>query len=415
MKHRILPALLVLLAVLFACAACAGAETVKISGVEQADLRSAPNGKTVAVIFQDTPAEQLETKGKWSRIRIGEDPVTVTGWMLTGCLVPVEEGETPYCGQDCIPAQGHDSVALLDAPKRGARILNVWDGSHEETYLTVAGVFSGNEWLLTALSGEDGVEWYCAAADSLASFEGAYVISRAADTVVSLRAEPNTKAKVLASCFGGVYANYLFDGERKEGWTRICVGGTAGFMMNDFLMEAEFDVPPYRPPLAVLSKEAVPVYAQSTGNDPLIGMDALLSRRDRFTVLARGKTRYLVSIFTDEAGRYLYGWIDHTALADENLIAGSTSAVLTRDTPVYNWSLEEIGSLQAGAQVTLRWFYADFSADSGSPVLDYCDPASSRWVWIDANEYDFYLDEWGNGFVPVDAVQLDPRLVLPSP
>ncbi len=421
MKQKILPAVLAVLVILFACVACAACETVKVSGSDCVNLRSAPNGKIQAEIYGDVPAERLETKGKWSRIRIGGDPVSVTGWMMNDYLTPVEEGEWLYIGQDCIPSQGHDPVELLNERRNGALIADVWDGSHEDSFLTVAGIFSDNEWLLAAYTREDGtVNWYFAAADSLARFDGAYIISRAADTVVSLRAEPSAKAKVLESCFGGVYADYLFDYTRKEGWTRICVGGTAGYMMSDFLMEAEFDVPPYRPPLCPLSVQTVPVYAKSSGNDPVIGMTAPLTQYDLFSVLARGKTRYHIRIDTAEAGRYQYGWIDFSALKTDNLVAGSTKGVIVMDTPVFNWDGEECGALREGQEVILRWFYSSFSPEDHTPVLDYFDPDTSRWVWVDAAAMDSagegeFIEEWGIGFVPAEAVEIDEHLIIPEP
>ena len=415
MKRRLLFVILAVALVCFAFAAAA--ETVKISDTERADLCAAANGKVLAKIFQGVPAERLETKGKWSRVRVGEDSVSLVGWIRNEYLSPVGEGEWLYPGQDCIPAQGHDSVPLLNGASNKAAIGAAWDGTDEDPFLTVAGILSDNNWLLVALTRDGGeIEWYYAAADSLCGYEGVYVISRAADTVVSLRAEPNTKAKILCSVFGGVYANILFDAELKDGWTRICIGGVAGFMMNDFLAEAEFDVPPYRPPLSPLSKQTARVYALSTGNDPVISAEGdLLSEFDLFTVLARGKTRYLVCIHTDEPGLYRYGWIDHTDLKDENLVAGSTKAVTVRDTPVVGWEGEELGSLAAGQEVTVRWFYSSFSPEDPIPVLDYCDPGTSNWVWIDADMSGDGFEEWGIGFVPVDALQLDPRLVLPDP
>ena len=414
MKRRLFFILLIVILLCLACAA--GAETVKVDNIERANLCASANGKTLAKIYQGVPAERLEKKGKWSRIRIGEDSVTLTGWMKNEYLTPIDEDEWLYPGQDCIPAQGHETVPLLSAAAKNAAIAEAWDGTDDDGFLTVAGVLSDNDWLLVALTGEDNTpRWFYAAADSLASFDSVYVISRAADTVVSLRAEPNTKAKVLCSVFGGVSANVLFDFEQKNGWTRIGIGGVAGFMMNDFLMEVEFDVPPYRPPLCPLARPSVRVYANSTGDDPVISpYGDLLSETELFIVLARGKTRYQIRIETGEPGEYRFGWIDHTDLKTEDLVAGSTKALLLQDTPVYNWELEELGSLSAGETVTVRWFYSDFQSDGG-PVLDYCDPAASEWVWIDADRYDFSLDEWGNGFVPVNTLQLDPYLIIPDP
>ena len=413
MKRKIL---FVVLAALLLCIACAaGAETVKVEGEERVSLRSSPNGKVFAKIYSGVPAELLETKGKWSRIRIGEDPVSVTGWMMSEYLSPVEAGEWLYPGRDCIPSQGHDPVPLLNGNTKNAVIADVWDGTDQDAFLTVAGIFSDNAWLLVVRTGSDNeLQWFYAAADSLSGYESAYVISRAADTVVNLRAEPNARAKVLESCFGGVLANYLFDFEEAEGWSRICIGGVAGFMMNEFLEEAEFDVPPYRPPLCALAAQTVPVYAEGTGNAPLIGGE-ILTENDVFLILSRGKTRYHIRIDTEEPGVYRYGWIDHAALKTQDLVAGSTKAVISRDTPVVDWDHEERGTLKAGQAVTLRWFYSSFSSEDTTPVFDYCDPNTSKWVWIDADMEGEGFEEWGVGFVPVDAVDLDPYLVFPDP
>ena len=91
MKRKIL--FIVLVAVLL-CLTCASvAETVKVSGEERINLRSAPNKTVIAKIYSGVPAERLETQGKWSRIRIGEDPVSVTGWMMNEYLVPFQYGQ----------------------------------------------------------------------------------------------------------------------------------------------------------------------------------------------------------------------------------------------------------------------------------------------------------------------------------
>ena len=168
MKRTMLTVLLVILAVLL-CTACAEAETLKIAGTERADLRSSPNGSVIARFFGGVPADRLETKGKWSRVRIGQDPVSVTGWIRSEFLAPVESGEILYCGQDCIPARGHGTVALLEGRKKGSPILDTWDGTNGETIYTVAGVSGGNEWLMVARTGESGAaEWFFAAGDALA-------------------------------------------------------------------------------------------------------------------------------------------------------------------------------------------------------------------------------------------------------
>ena len=426
MKRTMLTVLLAVLAVLLLCSACAGAETLKIDGTERADLRSSPNGSVIARFFGGVPADRLETKGKWSRVRIGQDPVSVTGWIRNEFLAPVESGEILYCGQDCIPARGHGTVALLESRKKGSQVLDTWDGTNGETIYTVAGISSGNEWLMVARTGESGAaEWFFAAGDALATFDGVYVKSREADSVVSLRAEPNTKAKILESCFGGVPADILFDFEGKEGWTRICVGGVAGYMMNDFLEEMEFDVPAWRPPLAALGKQTARVYAGAAGNDPLIGGE-VLTEYDVFCVLGRGKTRHHICIDTGKPDACLYGWIDDKDLKTTNLTGGSTAGLLVRDTEVLNWDGEVCRTLRAGQEVRFRWFYGVFPSEGTAAVLDYCDLNTSRWVWVDASveadpdaEWDpdapAFIEEWGIGFIPVDAVQIDPNLVLPSP
>ena len=425
MKRKMLAAGLALLAVMIICMACAGAETVKIAGAERVNLRASPNGNVIAKFYEGVPAERLETKGKWSRIRIGEDPVSVTGWMKNEFLAPIGADEMLYCGQDCIPAQGHDTIALLDGRKKGAAILDTWDGTNEETYFTVAGIFSGNEWLMVARTGESNIpDWFFVSGDALATFEGMYVKSREPGSVVSLRAEPGTKAKILASDFGGVPANILFDFERKDGWTRIGIGGTAGYMMNEFLEEMEFDIPAWRPPLAALKKQTVSVYAKSTGNDPLTGAETLAAG-DAFCVLGRGKTRHHIRINTEEPGQYFYGWIDEKDLKSTDLTGGLTTGKLLQDTQVLNWDGAVCRVLRAGTEVRYRWFYNVFPGDGGAVDSDYCDPAKSTWVWVDATvpadpdaEWDpenpEFIEEWGIGFIPVYAAQIDRNLMLPE-
>ncbi len=413
MKRKILPVILFILAVFSLCMACAGAETVKVYCMERTDLCSSPNGKAAAKIYNGTPADVLQVKGKWSKVRIGEDPVSVTGWILNEHLAPVEENEALYYGQDCIPAQGHDTVPLYKARKKNSAIADVWDGSHEGRELTVAGVLNDNDWLIVAYPGGDGtVSWYYASADSLAGFDGVYIISRAADTVVSLRETPGTKAKILESCFGGVQADVLFDFEQAEGWTRICVGGVAGFMMDDFLEPAEFEVPPYRPPLASLVKPAVTVYANPTGKDLILSHGAQLTQDDLFTVLGRGKTRHHIRIHLEDPGEYVYGWIDEKELVTTELVAGSTKAVISMDTPVLYWDGTECGSVETGQEVVVRWFYDSFPSDE-SKFLDYFDPDSTQWVWIDV-DLDNEIEDWiSGGFVPADALDIDEYLILP--
>lgn len=414
MKRIILPAVLGILSFILLCTAYAGAETVKITGAERVNLRSSPNGKILAKFYENTPAELLETKGQWSRIRIGEDPVSVTGWMMNEFLEPVEDGEWLYIGQDCISSQGHSAVALLDSRKKNARILDVWDGTDPDAVLTVAGVFSGNEWLMTARTADGGdPEWFFASADSLACFESMYVLSRDAASVVSLRAGPGTGAKILGSYFGGVQGNVLFDFDQTEGWTRLCIGGVAGYMMNTFLTEVEFDVPPSRPPLSPLARPSVPVYANSTGKDPLAGQE-LLTGSDLFSVLGRGKTRVHIRIETEEPGEYYYGWIDQKDLAEQDLVGGSTKGMLSRDTVVFSWDQEERGLLKAGREVALRWFYSTFPSDDSALPSDYCDPGTTQWVWIEAEPADGEED-WISGMVPVEAVQIDENLMIPEP
>ena len=233
-----------------------------------------------------------------------------------------------------------------------------------------------------------------------------------------------TKAKILASYFGGVPSNILFDFERKDGWTRIGIGGTAGYMMNEFLEEMEFDIPAWRPPLAALKKQTVSVYAKSTGNDPLTGAETLAAG-DAFCVLGRGKTRHHIRINTEEPGQYFYGWIDEKDLKSTDLTGGLTTGKLLQDTQVLNWDGEVCRVLRAGTEVRYRWFYNVFPGDGGAVDSDYCDPAKSTWVWVDATvpadpdaEWDpenpEFIEEWGIGFIPVYAAQIDRNLMRPE-
>ena len=319
MKRIVLPAVLVALIFIWVCAANAGAETVKITCADRVNLRSSPNGTILARFYENTPAELLETKGRWSRIRIGEDPVSVTGWMMNEFLAPVEADEWLYIGQDCITSQGHPVVPLLNGRKKNALVVDVWDGTDPDAVLTVAGIFSGNEWLMVARTrGSDDPEWFFASADFLSRFDSMYVLSRDEASVVSFRAAPGTSAKILGSYFGGVQGNILFDFEQTEGWTRLCIGGVSGYMMNTFLAEVAFDVPPSRPPLSPLARPTVSVYANAVGNDPLIGRE-LLTDQDLFSILGRGKTRVHIRMETEEPGEYDYGWIDQKDLERQDL------------------------------------------------------------------------------------------------
>ena len=413
MKRIVLPAVLVALIFIWVCAANAGAETVKITGADRVNLRSSPNGTILARFYENTPAELLETKGRWSRIRIGEDPVSVTGWMMNEFLAPVEADEWLYIGQDCITSQGHPVVPLLNGRKKNALVVDVWDGTDPDAVLTVAGIFSGNEWLMVARTrGSDDPEWFFASADFLSRFDSMYVLSRDEASVVSFRAAPGTSAKILGSYFGGVQGNILFDFEQTEGWTRLCIGGVSGYMMNTFLAEVAFDVPPSRPPLSPLARPTVSVYANAVGNDPLIGRE-LLTDQDLFSILGRGKTRVHIRMETEEPGEYDYGWIDQKDLERQDLTGGSTRGIISRDTPLFGWDNEERGSLKTGREVTLRWFYDDFPSDDSALPMEYSNPESTRWVWIEA-EPAAGEEDWVSGIVPAKAVRIDENLTLPG-
>ena len=85
---------------------------------------------------------------------------------------------------------------------------------------------------------------------------------------------------------------------------------------------------------------------------------------------------------------------------------------IAENSDVLYWDGTECGSVETGQEVVVRWFYDSFPSDE-SKFLDYFDPDSTQWVWIDV-DLDNEIEDWiSGGFVPADALDIDEYLILP--
>ena len=392
----------VMLCAVSAAVASAPSEAVTCGlggGLDRVKLRAEPNtdADVLGQYFANVRFTVLETGGEWWRVRIGDRE----GYMMSRFLtaeIPAEgtfaEGQSGFV---CVPGEERATWLYAAADTQAAVLGTVGGGA-----LYVLGTVGENR--LHVRYREDGgepVTGYVSSADIAMAENYATVMVDTGEAAsrLHLRAEPDRAAASLGLFYSGAVLYRLFDDHvNGDGWTRVRIGNSVGYMLDEYLSFSSDGFARFSAPLSGTRYASLPVFASP---DAELAGDTV-TNTDVFAVLGECGTRYCVQILTDLPNRYRYGYVEKKDVREVRASAG-TGGTLKTEQALYiqagNGEPEPSG-LRAAAGAEVR-----ITGSLSNPGFPYVDTGSA---WLEC------LVETADGdtfaLLPREAVNYDASL-----
>lgn len=405
---------LCLLAVLLCCCAAAQAE-VYIGGLDRAgrlNLRAAPDkaAQVLGKYYEDVPVDVLCEEDGWAKISI----FGRSGYVMSRYLIRKEQMEPDRIGEPAalVRPQDFDSVGGVPVFEEDS-LRTVSFRLRPEDYVRVLGAVSETVLHVLRLNADGSVQTGYAPLIELCmteNFRSCVVTASDGAQRVNLRQSPSMDGQIIGSLYPGCELQNLFDWHTVgDGWSHVTFGGIVfGYVREDYLDGSTAGVQAYRAPIAELREERADWYAE-------MDKTAVRGEISCFSTLTAGGVfgSYVAVQEWDPFGRqHTYGFVRRDALKAVPKASPSTLAVLTRDVPVMTgngetepaaWDVNQGSPLDKGAQVRIIGEYAAASM----PYLS----EQTRWVFAEAVLED---GSYAEVVVPMDALQVDPLLLLPE-
>ncbi len=231
MKQRRLASLAVALLIALAASA-AFAETAVVNNPDPTDrLNLRESAKAGAPIlrkyFNGVEAEILsDVSADWAKVRIGgAEGFMQRKFLATGAAADAVARAIPVGIVDVTPPE--TKLALRERETDDSAAVGSYD---QGTAVLVLGISDGWLYVRVESDGRTGFmrsQWVTQAENLRTA-----VVSDANKAKTTLRETPKTNGKALGQYDGGVPMVVLFSFEKLEGWTRVRIGDTVGFINN---------------------------------------------------------------------------------------------------------------------------------------------------------------------------------------
>lgn len=207
---------------------------------ERLHLRQSPNaqGRSLGKYYTGTAVAVLEeVSDQWARVRIGQWPGAVEGYMMRSFLS--SDGGSGASAQPVVRVVEGTRLNLRSGPSTDAQSFGLYEGG---TPVTVMGI--DRHWYHVNVNGQTGfmmAEYLTPMLDYTLSSpnEGqstlAYGVVNNPDPKdrLHLRVSPNSSSQSLGKYYNGVTVQIL---EKGNGWVKVRIGNLDGYMDSSFLL-----------------------------------------------------------------------------------------------------------------------------------------------------------------------------------
>lgn len=383
-------------------------------------LRSRPstNGDILGQYYAGTDVQVQAINGDWATVSIGGQ----AGYMMAEFLAPTRPGESYAKTLGYVFAPGEEGLPLYDAT--GALIAHIPEG-------TVQVLGTINEKTLHIAANVNGkTVWGYASSERICWTENlstAAVRAPKADETVNLRESPSLDAPVLLQLYSGATVRCLFDHHTAgDGWTYVHVGvgssggSFCGYILDDYLDFSSDGTEAFRPQPATLTQPSAIVsgcpYGEIYQNDPLFILG--LAGSDRYPLYY-----CLTGSWQDGGDTYAVFTCYVAAAFVRPSGSGSISTAGKLKHPAAVYEPDQDGVMQpmqqengqplyypAGTPLSIWYGTADATAAPANDLFFGYFTEDSLWVYAEVKTPSGSV----MGYIPIDAVEYDPRLLLPG-
>lgn len=355
-------------------------------------MYAAPSaGAEVTAQYADgVAATVLDMGSGFVKLQIGDR----AGWVRRDqALLGGERAEQyPWNGNvgqvcDCGPVRYR---SLLAEPREGAAVVATLG---VKLRVQVLGMLQGDAWLHVML--DDGTMGYAAAGDvsQTDNLHTVWITSDKPANRLNLRERPTTKSQTLGKYYAGTEAARLFTMEAVSDWTRVCVHGREGWMLNDFLADSADHVPDMLPPIGTV---------QGVAKGELNLRAAPDAKAEALGQYANGTKAEILSVVGNWAHVRLrdgqVGFMMLKYLGGEPAGAVDNSFAVAENTDLLEYDGEVIQPLSAGERVVLM---------DGRPCVSWRYSEAGDTMVREEPEQVWVRYGGGCGLVPVSKLALD--------
>ncbi len=331
MRRRL--ACLLLAALLLCPAIAARAEAAQGMTVGLGDwmsrvkLREAPsqNAAVLGQYFAGVRLDVLCVTGEWSQVRVGNREGYMMSRYLKSAAAADSDAFEGMPGQIRFRSEA-DTLPLYTSPDTGSAVLAAMPEGEVKVLGTV-----GEGWLH--------IRWRDASDQTLTGFADSACITQAenmadarvdtgkAENRLHLRAAPSQAAASLGRYYCGTDVWMMFDDHANgDGWARVRIVDTVGYMMEQYLDDSSSGVGAFQPPLTAVLHESIPLFDTADGT---LAVDSV-TQTDHVAVLGECGSRYAVRIETGARYTYRYGYVDKPSVLPVPCAARTAGTVKER-------------------------------------------------------------------------------------